>query len=108
MSNKINGVDSKPVSVTGGQAVGRVKPVAGDGSGTAADAHGDGVRITDAARQLAALEKAVADVPEVNAARVAEVSSALEQGRYQVEPEKVAQRLLRMEYDLARASGREK
>jgi negative regulator of flagellin synthesis FlgM len=107
MSNKINGIDSKPVPVSGGTPVGRVKPAPGDVA-QAGTPRNDGVRITDAARQLAVLEKAIADVPEVNDSRVAEISSAIEQGRYQIEPQKIAQRLLRMEYELAKASGKEK
>jgi negative regulator of flagellin synthesis FlgM len=107
MSNKINGIDSKPVPVSGGAPVARPKPAAGDAAQQAAQ-RGDGVRITDGARQLAVLEKAIADVPEVNQAKVAEISSAIEQGRYQIEPQRIAQRLLRMEYDLARAAGKEK
>jgi negative regulator of flagellin synthesis FlgM len=107
MSNKINGIDTKPVPLSGGQPVGRVKPAPGDAPKDSAS-RSDGVRITDAARQIAVLEKAIADVPEVDQAKVAAVSTAIEQGRYQVEPQKIAQRLLRMEYDLAKASGKEK
>jgi negative regulator of flagellin synthesis FlgM len=107
MSNKINGIDPKPVQLNAGQPVGRVKPAAGEAPQDAAP-RSDGVRITDAARHIAVLEKAIADVPEVNQARVAQISAAIEQGRYQIEPQRIAQRVLRMEYDLARAAGKEK
>jgi negative regulator of flagellin synthesis FlgM len=58
------------------------------------------VRITDQARQLAALERAVQDAPVVNEARVAAIRLAVEEGRYEVVPERIADKLLRMEHDL--------
>ena len=58
------------------------------------------VRITDQARQLAALESAVQAAPVVNEARVAAVRLAVEEGRYEVAPERVADKLLRMEHEL--------
>ena len=58
------------------------------------------VRITDQARQLAALERAVQDAPVVNEARVAAVRLAVEEGRYEVVPERIADKLLRMEHEL--------
>jgi len=58
------------------------------------------VQITDQARQLAALERAVQDAPVVNEARVAAVRLAVEEGRYEVVPERIADKLLRMEHEL--------
>jgi negative regulator of flagellin synthesis FlgM len=58
------------------------------------------VRITDQARQLAALERAVQDTPVVNEARVASIRLAVEEGRYEVVPERIADKLLRMEHEL--------
>ncbi|HJY39787.1 MAG TPA: flagellar biosynthesis anti-sigma factor FlgM, partial [Steroidobacteraceae bacterium] len=58
------------------------------------------VRITDQARQLAALEQAVQAAPVGNEARVAAVRSALDEGRYEVSPERIADKLLRLEQEL--------
>jgi negative regulator of flagellin synthesis FlgM len=61
------------------------------------------VHITDQARQLAALEQAVQAAPVVNEARVAEVRTAIEEGRYEVHPERIADKLLRQDRDLRAA-----
>lgn len=108
MNTKINGVDARPVGVSGGQPVARVRDVATgeDPAGTAVGS--PDVSITDGARQLATLEKAIAALPVVDDARVAAASLAIEQGRYQVDSQKVADKLLRMDYDLERAGGGEK
>ena len=62
------------------------------------------VRITDQARQLAALEQAVQAAPVVNEARVAAVRLAIEEGRYEVVPERIADKLLRMEHETCGAA----
>ena len=50
---------------------------------------------------LAALEQAVQSLPVVNESRVAEIRLALEEGRYQVNPERIADKLLRTEQELS-------
>lgn len=57
----------------------------------------DVVELTGLGSQLQELTQAVADVPEVDKARVAQVRQALTDGSYQVEPEAVADKLLAME-----------
>lgn len=59
-----------------------------------------------AARHLASLEKIVSGAPDVDQAKVAEITLAIERGVFQVQPEKIADQLLRLEQSLARASGR--
>jgi negative regulator of flagellin synthesis FlgM len=58
------------------------------------------VRITEKAKQLAALEQAIKAMPAVDEARVAEVRRAIEEGRYEVNAERIADKLLRTERDL--------
>jgi negative regulator of flagellin synthesis FlgM len=58
------------------------------------------VRLTGAARGMAALEQAVHAMPVVDEARVAEVKQRLQDGRYEIDPQRVADRLLRLEGDL--------
>lgn len=103
MTNKVNGIDARPVSVGGGAAVQRPRDASSDAPKSAAPQPVEGVQITDGARQLAALERAIADVPAVNQARVEQVSKALAEGRYQVRAEHVADKLLRMDETLADA-----
>ena len=68
-----------------------------------AAASGSPVRITDQARMLAALEQAVQSLPVVNEARVSEIRLAIEEGRYEVVPERIADKLLRLDQELRAA-----
>lgn len=108
MNTKINGVETRPVAVSGSQPVSRPRDVAGGEDSQAASAGATDVSITDGARQLATLEKAIAALPVVDDARVAATSLALEQGRYQPDPERIADRLIRMDAELSSAGGAEK
>jgi flagellar biosynthesis anti-sigma factor FlgM len=47
-------------------------------------------------------------MPEIDAARVTELRQAIERGQYHADPEKIADRLLQLERDLADASQRRK
>ena len=60
------------------------------------------VAITGTARQLAALEQALANQPAVDETRVATIRSAIEQGRYTISPHKVADQLIQLERALGR------
>ena len=42
-------------------------------------------------------------MPVVNEARVAEIRLAIEEGRYEVAPERIAEKLMRMDRDLRAA-----
>ena len=101
MTNKIGGYGNRPVQTGAGKTVSRERD-AGTSASKSAEAGkaATPVRVSEQARQLAALERAVHDVPVVNEARVAAVRAAIEEGRYEVAPERVADKLLRMEQDL--------
>jgi negative regulator of flagellin synthesis FlgM len=101
VTNKIGGYGNRPVQNGTGESVSRERD-----AGTSASQSAEGakaatpVKITDQARQLAALERAVNDAPVVNEARVAAVRQAVEEGRYEVVPERIANKLLRMNQEL--------
>ncbi len=100
MSIKISDYQNRPVQAGTEKSVTR----AGDTSqapAEAAVAGGSPVQITDQARQLAALEQAVQSLPIVNESRVSEVRLAIEEGRYQISPERIADKLLRAEQELS-------
>ncbi len=101
MSTKISGYENRPVQVGTDKPVARARD--GQKNSTESVAAGSPVRITDQARQLAALEQAVQSLPVVNEARVAEIRSAIEEGRYEVAPERIAEKLMRMDKDLRAA-----
>lgn len=101
MTSKITGFQNRPVQVGTDKSVSRPRDGATSSTGAAAHSHpGSPVRITDQARQLAALEQAVQSTPVVNEARVATIQKAIEEGRYEVVPERIADNLLRMEQEL--------
>lgn len=102
MTTKITGLQNRPVQLGAEKSVSRLRDGATSSTGAAA-AHGNPVRITDQARQLAALEQAVQNAPVVNEARVAAIRQAIEEGRYEVAPERIAEKLLRMEQELRAA-----
>jgi negative regulator of flagellin synthesis FlgM len=107
MSGKINNLDNRPVQVQGRSTT--AKPVApghsanAPGQAIAAAAHE--VKLTDSAMQLAALEKALAQVPDVDLKRVEEVRSALQSGDYKIDTQQIASKLMQLERALAAAEG---
>ena len=105
MSSKISGPDNRSTGPVGaGRAVGRVRDATAE-SKTAGQGS-EGVHITGTARQLVELEQMVKDMPAVNEAKVAAISSAIEQGTYKVSPEKVADGLMQIEQALAPLTGK--
>ena len=105
MSSKIGGVDgtSSTTAIGAGRAVQRPQDAATGGAQSSESSGGseENVQITGAARQLATLEQAVRDAPAVNSTRVAQISSALEQGTYSVNSQHIADQLVQTEKELA-------
>jgi negative regulator of flagellin synthesis FlgM len=99
--SKITGFDNRPAPVGADKAVGRARDAAA--APAEKTAAGSPVRITDQARQLAALEQAMQSAPIVDETRVAAIRQAIEDGSYEVSPERIADKLLRMDRDLTAA-----
>jgi len=97
---KVSDYQNRPVRAGSEKAVTRTGDAPQAPVETAAAAGSSGVQITGQARQLAALEQAVQSLPIVNEARVAEIRGAIEEGRYQINPERLADKLLRTEQEL--------
>ena len=100
MSNKINDLTT---NVTPGRASAVVPTrdvVSGGSNAAPAPATGE-VHITDTASQLASIEQSLRDAPAVDSAKVAQLQSAIEQGRYTVNSEHVATQLMQMERALS-------
>ena len=57
----------------------------------------DTVTLTDTAKQLHKLEAAIADLPIVDAARVADVKQNIRNGRFQINSQRVAEKMLNFE-----------
>jgi negative regulator of flagellin synthesis FlgM len=101
VTTKITGYQNRPVQVGGEKSVSRER--SGAAGSTVSATPNTPVHITDQARQLAALEQAVQGMPVVNEMRVAEIRLAIEEGRYEVAPERIAEKLLRMDRELRTA-----
>lgn len=99
MTTKICGYQNRPVHIGTDKKVSSASDAAASPAKAAVSS--SPVLITDQARQLAALESALNEVPAVNEARVAAIRLAIEQGQYQVSPERIADKLLRMERELS-------
>jgi negative regulator of flagellin synthesis FlgM len=104
VASKINGFDTRPAPVGAGRSVAKTPDAVSGGTGNpAAGSSGStDVHITDAASKLAALEKALRDLPAVNDTRVSEIRTAIEQGRYAIQPERIADQLMQFEQALGR------
>lgn len=101
MANKINGLDSNPARASEATAISRTRSsTAGDAGSRAPADPASGVRITESARQLAALEAAVKRLPQVDEARVEKIRKAIEDGSYTIDAEATATKLLVFEHDL--------
>lgn len=100
VANKIDGVENKPVRTASATAVQR-RLDGSPGSAAAKAAVANDVHLTGAARNLSALSQSLLNQPAVDEARVAAVKRRLEEGSYQIDPQRVADKLLRMEADLA-------
>jgi len=99
MANKISGIDGRPVQVGGGAPVSRVRDTT-DGRKTETTGSPSNIDVSDTARTLAALEDKIAGLPVVSESRVDAVRRALDEGRYHVDAQRVADKMLRFEGDL--------
>jgi flagellar biosynthesis anti-sigma factor FlgM len=99
VSNKIDGLEVRPVRVAPGAAVRKPADSAAGKAGSGAASAGE-VQITSAARSLASLEQALLEMPAIDQERVDQVQQRLAGGQYEVDPGRVARGLMRLENDL--------
>jgi negative regulator of flagellin synthesis FlgM len=97
---KITGYQNRPVQAGTDKKVSRNTDASTESSAGATSSGSSPIQITDQARQLAALEHALQALPVVDDARVSEIRSAIENGSYEVAPERIADKLLSIEKDL--------
>jgi negative regulator of flagellin synthesis FlgM len=102
MANKISGIDGRPVQVGGGAPVSRTRDATTEGRKTETTGTSN-IDVSDTARTLAALEDKISSLPVVNESRVDAVRKAMDEGRYHVDPQRVADKMMRFEVDLLAA-----
>ena len=104
MSSKISGIDGAQIASVGpGRPVQRSQDAASGGASANTSSDGsENVQITGTARQLADLEQKIRDLPAVNAERVSQLRTAIEQGTYTVRPQHIADQLMSIEQALSK------
>ncbi len=100
MANKISGIDGRPVQVGAGGPVTRTRDATSDGRKTESTGAASNIDVSDTARTLAALEAHIGTLPVVNESRVDAVRRALDDGRYHIDPQRIADKMMRFEVDL--------
>ncbi len=108
MSNKINGLSGASPTVEGGGSARRAPETAStqsSGSTPSAAAGGSDVHITGSASLLSGLAQHLRSLPAVDAARVTQFQSAIDNGTYSVQPGTVANQLMQFEQSLAQLRG---
>ncbi len=61
----------------------------------------DSVSLTSQAQQLQSTQAKMTDIPEVNEQKVQEIKLAIAEGRYKIDPEKLATNIAQFEKDLS-------
>ncbi|MEO8315353.1 MAG: flagellar biosynthesis anti-sigma factor FlgM [Pseudomonadota bacterium] len=102
VTSKITGVDAKAVRVAPSASAPRRDQTAGKAASNPGP--GTDVQLTGAARSLAAMEQSLVAMPAVDEARVAAVKRRLDSGEYRIDAQRIADKLLHLESDLARRS----
>jgi len=107
VTTRIKGADTNAVDMGTSRAVDPVRRTAPTAHTTsAATSSGESISITATARHLISLQQIIAGTPEIDAARVTQLSQAIGQGKYTVDSAKIADRVLQLEQDLAAAKPR--
>ncbi|MBD9437541.1 flagellar biosynthesis anti-sigma factor FlgM [Pseudoxanthomonas sp. PXM03] len=100
MSQKIEGTPPAAVRTTG-PVSGRVANAGADRSRPVeASAGGDSLRLTGEAASLQAMQRELSTAPAIDNARVQAVREALQAGTYKVNPEAIADGMLRLDDQL--------
>jgi negative regulator of flagellin synthesis FlgM len=99
MTSKIDAF-SAPRPLAGARPTATMAAGLGSGEPVRRVSGGDQLRLTDTAVLLARLEPEVAAQPEIDLARVEALRNAVNEGRYELRPEVIADRLLGLERDL--------
>jgi negative regulator of flagellin synthesis FlgM len=65
------------------------------------DAARDDVKLTDTATNLKRIEAKLAEMPEVDQSRVDDIRQRLQSDSYEIDPEQLARKMLRLDQDLS-------
>ncbi|WP_299791405.1 flagellar biosynthesis anti-sigma factor FlgM [uncultured Shewanella sp.] len=103
-------IDIKQVNTTAHTHVGKAKADVAKGSSQASQGaataststppKSDSVSITSQAQQLQSTQAKLANIPEVDQGKVEEIKLAIAEGRYKIDPEKLATNIAQFENEL--------
>jgi negative regulator of flagellin synthesis FlgM len=105
MTNRIGPVDQSMIGKVGGKvdeansskSVSNDKNVQDRTADRSASSSSDTVDITSGAQLLEKLEKSLESLPAVDSQRVAEIKAAIENGDYEIDPQAIADAMIRFE-----------
>ncbi|MBR9869547.1 MAG: flagellar biosynthesis anti-sigma factor FlgM [Gammaproteobacteria bacterium] len=101
MSVDLNGIGPGQVNTTRTQAdkssSSAPSPAADQAKAQSPAARGENVSLSNQAKNLKQLEEKLGDYPEMDDDRIAEIRSALDNGTYKIDAEKLAQKMLEMD-----------
>jgi len=100
MANDISGINSSRSQQTGDRSVTSKKNESTDSSSRSSAGSSPGsdkVSLTNTAERLKALEEQLAKQPEIDSDRVSDVQNAISKGKYKVDPERVADKMMNFE-----------
>jgi negative regulator of flagellin synthesis FlgM len=103
MSVDLNGIGQGQVNTqrtTADKSVGNQSPKQAapeQATAKAQSARGENVNLSSQARNLKQLEQKLGDYPEMDDERIEQIRSALENGTYKIDAEKLAQKMLDMD-----------
>jgi negative regulator of flagellin synthesis FlgM len=105
MTEKINGQGFRPADTAGTRRSEAAKPATSQGEGRAAAtdksaAASDTVSITQSGLLMSRLEELVQSTPVVDHERVAAIKESIASGTYEIDDQRVADRLLKFERDV--------
>jgi negative regulator of flagellin synthesis FlgM len=102
--NRIKGMDGGSIGPDSSNPIEKIRvstPVNSGSSGASASTpRSDSVHITNSARTMASLSEAVSSSPDVDTNRVAALQQAIAAGVYQINPERIANKMIGLEQDL--------
>ena len=108
MKNTDNTMSIRPPRADVNQGSQPSSPVSGTSSGAGAatsnkapGVSGDTVTFTNTVAEMLKLEESLANIPDVDSARVAAIQASIADGSYEIDAEKIVENLLKIEQDLS-------
>ncbi|MCG9697178.1 flagellar biosynthesis anti-sigma factor FlgM [Shewanella sp. Isolate11] len=94
-----SGINSRSASLSNGKSA-AAKTATDSVESAAQTVKKDSVSITSAAQQLQNVQAKLNDIPEIDLKKVEEIKTAIAEGRYKVDPEKLASNIAQFESEL--------